>query len=215
MATFLSMTNDVLARLRESSVATVSATTYSTLCGKFVNDAKRQVEDAWQWDWLSTAVTVTTAGGTSTYTVTGSGRRHRDIDVNDTTNRARLHLVPAQWIADQQQLSTTQNGQPVYYAWNGSDGTDSKVELYPTPDGIYSIKFNMIVPQADLSADADVITVPADPVVMLAYARALAERGEDGGLASSEAYALGKSILADYISLEQQRNADFDCFVAV
>ncbi len=213
--TYLEAVNNVLARLRESSVATVTETAYSSLIAKFVQDAKRQVEDAWQWDWLSTTITVTTAAGTSTYTVTGSGRRHRDIDVNDTTNQARLANVPIQWIIDQQQLSTVQTGNPCYYAWNGSNGTDSKVELYPTPDGIYSIKFNMIVPQADLSDGSDVITVPAEPVVMLAYARALAERGEDGGLASSEAYALGKSILADYIALEQQRTPDFDCFVAV
>lgn len=214
MATYLTLVNDVLARLREDAVATVSATQYSSLISKFVQDAKRQVEDAWQWDWLSTTIPVTTAGNTSTYTVTGSGRRHRAVDVNDSTNNARLHNVPIQWIIDQQQLSTVQTGQPCYYAWNGSDGTDSKVELYPPPDGIYTIQFNMMVPQADLSADADVMTVPAEPVVMLAYARALAERGEDGGLASSEAYSLGKSILADYIALEQQRTPDFDCFVA-
>jgi hypothetical protein len=40
---------------------------------------------------------------------------------------------------------------------------------------------------------------------MLAYAKALAERGEDGGLASNEAYGLYKTSLADAISLEQNR----------
>jgi hypothetical protein len=40
---------------------------------------------------------------------------------------------------------------------------------------------------------------------MLAYAKALAERGEDGGLASSEAYGLYKTSLADAISLESGR----------
>lgn len=215
MATYLQLVNDVLARLRESSVATVSAIPYSALIGKFVNDAKRQVEDAWQWDWLTQTITVATVGGTSTYVVTGSGRRHRDVDVNSPTNNSRLNNVPIRWIVDQQQLTTVQQGQPIYYAWNGSDGTDSKVELYPTPDGVYSLKFNMMVPQVDLSADGDIITAPSEPVVMLAYARALAERGEDGGLPSSEAYALGKSILADFIALEQQRTPDFESFVAV
>lgn len=215
MTTWLQATNDVLTRLRESTVSTVTASAYSTLISKFVQDAKRQVEDAWMWDWLSQTITVTTVAGTSTYTVTGSGRRHKDVDVNDSTNQARLRNVPIQWIIDQQQLSTVQTGQVCYYAWNGSDGTDSKVEFYPTPDGVASIKFNLIVPQVDLSADGDVITVPSEPVVMLAYARALAERGEDGGLASSEAYALGKSILADYIALEQARSPEYECFVAV
>lgn len=214
MSTWLSMTNEVLSRLRESQVATVSATDYSTLIGRFINDAKRQVEDAWNWDALSTTITLPTVAGTTTYTLTGSGIRQRDITVNDSSNQATLRNVPIQWILNQQQLSTVQSGSPVYFAWNGTDGTDSKVEIYPTPDGVYSLKFNMVVPQVNLTADANVITVPSEPVVMGAYARALAERGEDGGLASSEAYGLFKSILADYIALESNRFIENDVFVA-
>lgn len=215
MTTFLQATNDVLSRLREDSVAAVTTSDYSTLIGKFVNDAKRQVEDAWDWDCLSTTITVNTVAGTSTYTVTGSGIRQRSIAVNDSTSKAQLKNVPTQWIVDQQQLSTVQNGAPIYFAWNKTDGTDSKVEFYPTPDGVYAIKFNMIVPQVSLSADADVITVPSEPVVAGAVARALVERGEDGGMTSSEAYGLFKSILADYISLEKERFTEFDVFEAV
>jgi hypothetical protein len=214
MTTYLQAVNEVLARLREDSVASVSTSAYSALIGNYVNDAKRQCEDAWNWDALSTTITVNTVVGTSTYTVTGSGIRQRDIDVNDTTNKTRLHNVPIQWIIDQQQLSTVTTGIPCYYAWNGTDGTDSKVELYPTPAGIYALKFNMVVPQAVLSADATVITIPAEPVIAGAYARALVERGEDGGLASGEAYGLFKSVLSDYISLEKERFMENDVFVA-
>jgi hypothetical protein len=212
--TYLQLVNNVLARLRESSVATVTATEYSTLIGKLVNDSKRAVEDAWDWDVLSTTINVTTAGGTSNYTVTGSGYRHKKAEVNDTSNQAKLNNVPIQWILDQQQLSTVQQGSPVYYAWNGFDGTDSKVEFFPTPDGIYTVKFNMFVPQADLSADADILLVPSEAVVAGAYARALVERGEDGGLASSEAFGLYKGILADQIAIESSRFIENDCFVA-
>lgn len=212
--TYLQIVNNILARLRETSVASVSTTPYSTLLGKLVNDAKRQVEDAWNWDALRTIKTVTTASGTSTYTVTGSGRFPKGITVNDTTNKGELFNVPIQWILDQQQLSTVQTGTPSYYAWSGTDGTDSNVELYPTPNGIYSIKFNMYVPQAALSADGDVLTIPHEAVEMGAYARALVERGEDGGLNSSEAYGLFKGILADQISLEVSRFIENDVWVA-
>jgi len=213
--TYLEAVNEVLLRLRENQVSSVSESTYSQLIGKFCNDSRRQCEDAWNWDALSTTITLPTVAGTTTYTLTGSGVRQRDVTVNDSSNQATLRNVPIQWITDQQQLSTVQSGDPVYYAWNGTDGTDSKVELYPTPDGVYSLKFNMVVPQTNLSADADIITIPSEPVVMGAYARALAERGEDGGLASSEAYGLFKSILADYISLEKERFTEYDSFVAV
>lgn len=215
MTTYLQATNEVLARLRESSVASVSTSAYSALIGKFVNDSKRQVEDAWDWTCLATTITIPTVAGTSTYTVTGAGIRQRSVTVNDSTNLIQLRNVPIQWIIDQQQLSSPASSVPCYYAWNGTDGTDSKVEVFPTPSGIYSLKFNMTVPQAELSADATVISVPSEPVIMGAYARALVERGEDGGLSSSEAYALFKSVLSDYISLEKERFMEFDCFEAV
>ena len=215
MTTFLAAVNETLSRLRENSVATVTTTDYSTLIGRFVNDAKRQCEDAWNWDALSTTITVNTVAGTTTYTVTGSGIRQRDVTINDTSNLSRLHNVPIQWIIDQQQLSTVQQGPPIYYAWNGTDGTDSKIELYPTPDAAYVLKVNLIVPQTTLTSDATVITIPAEPVIAFAVARALVERGEDGGLLSAEAYGLAKSVLADYIALEKERFTEFDTFVAV
>ena len=213
--TYLELVNECLTRLRENQVSTVTESTYSTLIGHFINDAKRQVEDAWNWDALSTAITVNTVASTTTYTVTGSGIRQRDVAINDTTNQNRLHNVPIQWIIDQQQLSTVQTGHPTYYAWNGTDGTDSKIELYPTPDGVYVLKANMVVPQANLSADGDTLTVPSEPVIAGAVARALVERGEDGGLSSAEAYGLFKSVLADYISLEKERFMEYDTFVAI
>ena len=88
------------------------------------------------------------------------------------------------------------------------------MELYPTPDGTYSLKFNMIVPQVDLSADADVLLIQPEAVIAGALARALAERGEDGGLASSEAFGLYKGILADQIAVESTRYIENDSWVA-
>jgi hypothetical protein len=48
-----------------------------------------------------------------------------------------------------------------------------------------------------------------------AYARALIERGEDGGLSSSEAYAIYKSCMSDLIALELARSPENDSFEAV
>lgn len=214
--TYLEAVNEVLARLRESSVSTISQTAYSTLIGHFVNDAKRQVEDAWDWDVQNTTITVTTVAGTSGYTLTGSGTRQKGISANITTSgrQAMLQPVSNKWIQDQQQLTTTTNSAPCYFAWDGNDGTDSKIHLFSTPDSVYTIKFNLNVPQAALTASATVIQVPSDAVVMGAYARALVERGEDGALGSSEAYSLYKSIMADRISLDQARIEDYSTWVA-
>jgi hypothetical protein len=80
---------------------------------------------------------------------------------------------------------------------------------------VYSIPFSLTVPQATLSSDATVVAVPDVLVVQNAYARALVERGEDGGLSSSEAYQLYKAMLSDYIALEGTRYPENQEFVAV
>ena len=211
--TYLQLVNETLRRLRENEVTTVTQTAYSKLMGEYINDAKRQVEDAWNWDALQTTIPITTIPGTTTYVVTGSGLRPKDVYINDVTNRFPLASVNLQWIVNQQELSQVQAAQPCYYSWNGNNGTDSKLELYPTPDGAYTLNISVCVPQARLSADGDTITVPYEAVVQGAVARALAERGEDGGLSSSEAYGLFKGILADQISHEVVRFQN-DCWEA-
>ena len=213
--TFLQLVNDVLERLRETSVTTVTETDYSVLIGKFVNDAIRQVQDAWEWNSLSVTVPVTTVAGTSNYVVTGSGQRQRSIAVNDTTNHIRLVNVPLQWIVDQQQLTTVQTGNACYYAWNGTNGTDSKVELYPTPNAAATIEFNMYVPQNPLVNDSDTLSILPDAVIAGAYARATMERGEDGGIDSNTAYAFFKNILADQIQVEATRFIENDFWYTV
>ena len=213
--TFIEAVNEVLIRLREPTVSSISQNTYSSMIGYLVNDTKRQVEDAWDWDAMSTTLTLNTVAGTSTYVLTGSGLKPKGISVNDVTNRSSLSNVPIKWIFDQQQLATVSNSQPAYYAWNVNDGTDSKVELFPTPNGTYTLKFNLYVQQADLSADADVLILPHEAIEMGAYARALVERGEDGGLSSSEAYGIFKGILADQVALESSRFIENDVWVAV
>ena len=62
--TYLDLINDVLVRLREPQVLSVSQNTYSSLIGKLINDAKREIEDSWNWDVLRSTVSFTTQQGT-------------------------------------------------------------------------------------------------------------------------------------------------------
>ena len=43
--TYLTIVNEVLRRLREEQVSSVTQNTYSNMVGAFVNDAKQIVED--------------------------------------------------------------------------------------------------------------------------------------------------------------------------
>ena len=214
--TYLELINDVLVRLRETTVSTNSETSYSALIGKFVNDAKRQVEDAYAWNVLGTTVTLSTTSGTYSYALTGAGQKFQVQDVINVTGNVGMKNIDFATMNRYQNSSTPVSGIPAYYAFDGVDSNnDTKVTLYPRPDGVYSIPFSLTVPQATLSADATVVKVPDVLVAQNAYARALVERGEDGGLTSSEAYALYKTMLSDYIALEGTRYPENQGFVAV
>lgn len=214
--TYLELVNDVLVRLRESTVSTVSATSYSALIGKFVNDGKRQVEDSFAWNVLGTTITLSTTSGTYQYALTGAGQKFQVIDVINVTSNIGMKNIDFASMNRKQNFSTPVSGIPYEFAFDGVDASyDTKVTIYPRPDGVYSIPFSLTVPQATLSSDATVIAVPDVLVVQNAYARALVERGEDGGLSSSEAYQLYKAMLSDYIALEGTRYPENQEFVAV
>ena len=214
--TYLELVNDVLVRLREPVVTTFNETTYSTLIGKFINDAKRQVEDAFSWNALGATITVTTAASTSTYSLTGAGQKFQVMDVINTTSLLGLKNISFVDMNRKLNFAPVATEIPTEYAFDGVDGSyDTQVKLYPIPNGVYTVKFMLTVPQPTLALDATVVKVPDVLVVQNAYARALVERGEDGGLSSSEAYNLYRAMLSDYIALEGTRYPENQEFVSI
>lgn len=200
--TYLEIVNRVLRRLREDSpVSTVTANSYSTLIGDLVNVVKREVEDSWNWSVLRDTLTATTIDGFFNYVLENSGTRFRIIDViNDTSN---LVMKPRslEWFNKQFLLTDVPEGAPMFYNFNGVDSNgDTQIDVYPIPDGAYTLRFNMVLPQADLVNDTDVIQVPANVVIEGVIARALSERGEDGGLQEQEIRY--RNMLSDMVAIE-------------
>jgi hypothetical protein len=213
--TYLELVNDVLVRLRESTVSIVGETTYSALIGKFVNDAKRQIEDSYNWNCLSQTITVTTTGGTSSYALTGAGQKFRINDALNTTSLIGLRSIAFVDMNRKLNFSASSQSIPSEFCFSGVDASgDTKVDLFPVPDGVYTLLFDLTIPQAALSSDSDSVLVLDYLVAQSAYARSLIERGEDGGTNSSEAYALFRGMLSDAIALESTRYPE-DNFVAV
>lgn len=208
--TYLQLVNDVLVRLREPTVSTISQNDYSALVSKLVVDAKREVEDAWNWDVLRTTYTITTAQGTFNYTLTGAGTRFRIIQVSNDTDDVFMEYRPAAFMTQNLILvGSPQQGAPQYYNFNGVDSNgDSQVDVYPNPSGIYTLRFDVAKPEAELSADSDTTELPKNPIVLLAWAKAIEERGEDGGIGISSQYAVAKQSLADHIAIEAGRRPD-------
>lgn len=203
---FLQLTNSVLRRLREAEVTSVNDNDYAKLIATYINDSKRQVEDAYNWNSLSDTLSATTTANIFSYVLTGSGQRFRLIDIiNDSSNMIMQNRT-TRWMDQAFLVNDPAKGPPIYFNFNGTDTNgDTLVDLYPIPDGAYNLRFNIIKPQVELVADADVLYVPHEPVIMGAYARAVAERGEDSGVTSNEAYALYLTSLADAIALESGR----------
>ncbi len=207
--TYLELVNNVLKRLRERTVATIDETTYSTLISVLINDAKSEIENAWNWSALRQTLTLTTTSGVFNYELNGTGN---NFSVMDVVNDSGDFFMEYRTQHDFNQFylnQTPASGNPRYYNFNGvsADG-DTLVDVYPKPNTIYTIYFNIIQRTGDLSAGTDKLTVPSLPVLLLAYAKAIEERGEDGGVASSSAYATATRVLNDAIAQDAQRHTE-------
>lgn len=216
LPTYLELVNDVLVRMREPEVSTVQENTLSKLIGKLVNDAKRQVEDAYNWNSLTSTLTAVTEANTFNYGLTGVGSRFKAIDAFNATAKIKMSPRPTSWMNEVFLTTQTPNtGNVEFYNFNGVTAAgDTQVDVYPVPVSVQTLFFNLYVPQDKLVNDTDVMLAPEEPVLLGAYARALVERGEDGGLNSSEAYGLYKASLADHIAIESSRYVEEDSWEA-
>jgi len=201
--TYLNLVNNVLKRLRESDVSTVAQNTYSAMIGEFVNDAKEFVEDAWEWSALRTTITVSTVADDYSYSLTGSGIKDKLLDaINDTSNLRMIQDSKARF-NERQYISTSATGAPLYFTFTGVDASDDRtIDVYPTPNGVYSLRFDMVVKEDKLSNDNTDSALPPSPIIHLATAMAVRERGETGGTSTQEYFAIANTSLSDAIALD-------------
>lgn len=215
--TYLQLVNAVLRRLREKEVTTLQGTnSYAKLVGDFVNEAKTMVENAWDWSALRTTLTVNTQDDIFNYILTGSGNRFEVLNVINDTSDNFVEYQTSTWFDKVYLMEDVVKGSPNYYNFNGVDANgDTQVDLYPKPDGVYTIRFNVIKRTPDMSADTDKVLIPTRPIILLAYAMAIEERGEDGGNSSMWAYQTGQSALSDEIALDAARHPESTIWTSV
>ena len=211
--TYLNLVNNVLRRLREDEVTNVSESTYSKMVGDFVNDAKELVETAWDWSALRTTLTITTAADDYTYSLTGSGNEGKVLNlINDTSNLV-MQYQTQNWFDDKFFVQTPASGAPEYFTYNGVDGSgDTQIDVYPKPDGVYSLKAKMVLRNVPLSTDSDTLAIPSSPVIHMAIALLARERGETGGTSTAEYFAIADKHLSDAIALDAQKHPEETIF---
>ena len=208
--TFRGLINEVLIRLREDTISadwsgdindssTVSA--YQKVIGALVNDSKRHVEERHDWLNLRETVDIATVNGTENYNLS-SGQEIKIMDAINNTTGMHLRQVGRTYI-NTVTYPSQNTGEPLYYGFNGSDASNNlKVDLSPIPTEAHTISFDILKYQDELAEAATVISVPEKPVILGAWARAIAERGEDGGTQSSlmaieASEALKQAIIRD------------------
>ena len=208
--TFRGLINEVLIRLREDTISSdwsgdindssdISA--YQKVIGALVNESKRHVEERHDWLNLRETVDIATVNGTENYNLS-SGQEIKIMDAINNTTGMHLRQVGRTYI-NTVTFPSQNTGEPLYYGFNGSDASNNlKVDLSPVPTEAHTISFDILKYQAELAEAATVIKVPEKPVILGAWARAIAERGEDGGTQSSimaieASEALKQAIMRD------------------
>ena len=191
--TYRELINQVLIRLREDTISsdwsgaindsnTISA--YQKTIGALINDSKKNIEGYHDWLNLRETVNISTVAGTKNYNLS-SGQEIKILDVINNNTGIHLSQVSRVYI-NTVKYPTDDTGEPLYYAFNGSDSSNNlKIDLSPVPTEAHTLSFDIVKPQDDLTLAATVLKIPSKPVILGAWARAISERGEDGGTQSS------------------------------
>ena len=207
--TYLNLMNNVLRRLREEETTSVTSTTYVKMVSDFINDAKKIVEEAADWSALRETIVVTTSASDNSYSLTGGGDNVKVMSVINDTQNCFMEYQTKDWFNDSLYIANAVEGAPKYYTYNGLDSSgDTEVLVGPTPDGVYSLRFDVVKRQADLSSNTDSLLVPAMPVIHLAVALLARERGETGGTSTAEYFQIADNFLSDAIAIDAAKHPE-------
>ena len=207
--TYLNIMNNVLRRLREEEVSTVTESTYSKMAGDFINDAKTIVAEAADWSALRTTLVINTVQGDNLYSLTDCGDDVKVMSVVNDTKNCFMEYQTKDWFNDRLYTSNEISGAPQYYTYQGLDSNgDTQVLVNPNPDGVYSLRFDVIKRQADLTNNTDNLLIPEKPVIHLALALLARERGETGGTSTAEYFAIADKYLSDAIAIDAAKHPE-------
>ena len=208
--TYLELINEVLKNLREDEVTSSTSSAYTKLIGFFIKQAYVECANAYQWPQLYETQDVAISADDTSFTITGdSGEGVFDIEsVYSTTNKNFLRANSYKNLRDRLSYDTNTNTCSEYaYGGETSDGTTT-IYLFPTSSGSDTLRVNYNR-KPDLSntfSDSTFIKLPELPIVLKAWARAVSERGEDGGMSSNEIEIQAQIALSDSIALHESNN---------
>ena len=221
--TFRELVNSVLLRLREDTIesdwsgsylTSSTLTPYQKLVCELVNDSKKNVESYHDWNALRETFNLVLRKGNMQYTLgdalRGAGTSFRILDVINKDTGQTLEQVNNSWL-NQEVFPEIDEGEPRYYALNGISQAgvgrepDANIDFYPVPtttEAGQTIAVNIVGAQKELTEASQILRVPSQPVILGAWARAIAERGEDGGTQYSAVAAEARDVLNQTVQLD-------------
>lgn len=219
MQTFVQIINRVLRRLREDTVVNYNDTAYSTIIGDLVNEtiADMQSIKGVRWNALLDDHTITTDGSSRLYSLSSSTSEN-SRDTNEQThilgvyNDTGDHDLQRRSYQDISRLKlyTTESADLFWFREKGVDASGyRRVELYPEEAG-QTVVVATYNPHGLIESSSTTVLLPYQVVTAGAYARAVDERGEDGGTAASTAFGLYNKLLGQALIIEMDRETDLE-----
>lgn len=216
--TLVGIVNKVLQRLREDTVGGLTETSYAGQVVGFVNDAKREVEQAYNWESMIDVIVVPTVASQNYIDITDgaiyTNERTRVTEVYNATADSYLYRRGLGHLRLLERDST-QEEEPTYYSNFGLDASQNvRLRLYNIPNQVYSLEVTCVNPQDDLNVDDDtvVLNVPWAPVYLRAAALAIRERGDDAGQGYQEVFLEYTTALNDAIAYEKRYSEEGTSF---
>ena len=207
--TYLDLMNSVLRRLREEEVGSVTESTYAKMACDFINDAKTLVSQAADWSALRETITISTTASDNTYSLTNCGDNVKVMSVLNDTQDCFMEYQSKDWFNNALYIAEAVEGAPEYFTYNGLDNNgDTQVLVGPIPDGVYSLRFDVVKRQGDLTSSSDKLLIPSQPVIHLAVALLARERGETGGTSTAEYFTIANQYLSDAVAIDAAKHPE-------
>jgi len=211
---YIDAVNSVLKRLREDEVATVDQNEQSKVIGELLNDALKEVEEAWDWQALLVSDTMPIVASVRNYSIVDSQNRITINDIYNTTSDAPLKSW-SKAMMRKKIIQDTSTSSPYAYAQGLTDTNgDNTIDIYPIPNDAYTLSVSYYQRSGRLTAEGDEITIPSQPVLLLAYAKAQRERGDDP-TSVAMCYEEARRSLSDAIAYDHSNDTSDTQWVVV
>lgn len=171
--TFSELKGDIAALIGGDFAFSTSTYPSTTQINQIFNRHYKRFCNRHNWVWMEKSTTFPTVAGTTTYALP-------DTVVEEITLRIANQSMPLRYMSREQFLqeypggwTTTGNGLPTMYVPSAEASNNAlQIDLWPTPDAVYTVTMDYRARVTPLSADGDYTVIPPEHEDYIVYAAA-------------------------------------------